>query len=58
MTNLSSVPEFAKSLLARVVYEDEGLIVLNKPFGIAVHGGSGLDFGVIEAMREVTGKSI
>ena len=48
--------EFAKSLLARVVYEDEGLLVLNKPSGIAVHGGSGLDFGVIEAMREVTGK--
>ncbi|WP_435979829.1 RluA family pseudouridine synthase [Psychrobacter sp. DM4] len=48
--------EFAKSLLARVVYEDEGLIVLNKPSGIAVHGGSGLNFGVIEAMREVTGK--
>ncbi len=48
--------EFAKSLLARVVYEDEGMMVLNKPSGIAVHGGSGLDFGVIEAMREVTGK--
>lgn len=48
--------EFANSLLARVVYEDECLIVLNKPAGIAVHGGSGLDFGVIEAMREVTGK--
>nr|WP_317200739.1 RluA family pseudouridine synthase [uncultured Psychrobacter sp.] len=48
--------EFANSLLARVVYEDEGLIVLNKPSGIAVHGGSGLNFGVIEAMREVTGK--
>ena len=48
--------EFAESLLARVVYEDDGLIVLNKPSGIAVHGGSGLDFGVIEAMREVTGK--
>lgn len=48
--------EFAKSLLARVVYEDEGLMVLNKPSGIAVHGGSGLDFGVIEAMREVTDK--
>lgn len=48
--------EFAKSLQARVVYEDEGLMVLNKPCGIAVHGGSGLDFGVIEAMREVTGK--
>lgn len=50
--------EFAKSLLARVVYEDDGLLVLNKPSGIAVHGGSGLDFGVIEAMREVTGKKI
>lgn len=48
--------EFAKSLLTRVVYEDDGLLVLNKPSGIAVHGGSGLDFGVIEAMREVTGK--
>ena len=48
--------EFAKSLLARIVYEDEGLIVLNKPSGIAVHGGSGLNFGVIEAMREVTDK--
>ena len=48
--------DFAKSLLARVVYEDEGLLVLDKPSGIAVHGGSGLDFGVIEAMREVTGK--
>lgn len=48
--------EFANSLLARVVYEDEGMLVLNKPSGIAVHGGSGLDFGVIEAMREVTGK--
>ena len=48
--------DFANSLLERVVYEDDGLIVLNKPSGIAVHGGSGLDFGIIEAMREVTGK--
>lgn len=47
---------FASSLLERVVYEDDGLIVLNKPSGMAVHGGSGIDFGVIEAMREVTGK--
>lgn len=48
--------EFASGLLSRVVYEDDGLLVLNKPAGIAVHGGSGQDFGVIEAMREVTGK--
>lgn len=49
-------PDFAKSLNGRIVYEDDGLIVLNKPSGMAVHGGSGLEFGVIEAMREVTGK--
>ncbi len=48
--------EFARGLLERVIYEDDGLMVLNKPSGIAVHGGSGIDFGVIEAMREATGK--
>lgn len=48
--------DFANGLLSRVVYEDDGLLVLNKPAGIAVHGGSGQNFGVIEAMREVTGK--
>lgn len=47
---------FAKGLLARIVYEDDGLIVLNKPHGMAVHGGSGESFGVIEAMRVVSGK--
>ena len=47
---------FAKSLLERVVFEDEGLIALNKPSGMAVHGGSGIDFGVIEAMRDATNK--
>ena len=49
--------EFADGLLERIVYEDEGLLVLNKPSGMAVHGGSGVDFGVIEAIREATGKS-
>jgi 23S rRNA pseudouridine955/2504/2580 synthase len=34
-----------------IIYEDERLIVLNKPSGIAVHGGSGLHFGVIEGLR-------
>lgn len=48
--------EFAQGLLERIVYEDDGLIVLNKPSGMAVHGGSGEHFGVIEAMREATGK--
>ena len=34
-----------------IVYEDERLLVVNKPAGLAVHGGSGLSFGVIEALR-------
>ena len=34
-----------------VVYEDETLIVLDKPAGLAVHGGSGVSFGVIEQLR-------
>lgn len=34
-----------------VIYEDKGLIIINKPSGIAVHGGSGLSYGVIEALR-------
>jgi 23S rRNA pseudouridine955/2504/2580 synthase len=39
------------SLEASILYEDDCLIVLNKPSGTAVHGGSGLSFGVIEALR-------
>lgn len=38
-------------LEASIVYEDDALIILNKPSGLAVHGGSGLDFGAIEALR-------
>ncbi|WP_153108693.1 RluA family pseudouridine synthase [Propionivibrio limicola] len=34
-----------------IVYEDDALLVINKPSGIAVHGGSGVSFGVIEALR-------
>ncbi|AOV98540.1 23S rRNA pseudouridine(955/2504/2580) synthase [Edwardsiella hoshinae] len=34
-----------------VLYEDDYLLVLNKPSGTAVHGGSGLSFGVIEGLR-------
>ena len=34
-----------------ILYEDNGLLVINKPSGVAVHGGSGLSYGVIEALR-------
>jgi len=34
-----------------IIYEDDALVVINKPSGLAVHGGSGVSFGVIEQMR-------
>jgi 23S rRNA pseudouridine955/2504/2580 synthase len=34
-----------------IIHEDARLLVLDKPSGVAVHGGSGLSFGVIEALR-------
>jgi len=34
-----------------VVFEDESLMVVDKPSGVAVHGGSGLSYGAIEALR-------
>jgi 23S rRNA pseudouridine955/2504/2580 synthase len=34
-----------------ILYEDDALVVVNKPSGVAVHGGSGVSFGVIEQMR-------
>ncbi len=38
-------------LESQILYEDDAMLVINKPSGIAVHGGSGLSFGVIEALR-------
>lgn len=40
-----------QSLEKHILFEDEALIVMNKPSGLAVHGGSGLSFGLIEALR-------
>jgi 23S rRNA pseudouridine955/2504/2580 synthase len=34
-----------------ILFEDDEFLVINKPAGIAVHGGSGLSFGVIEQLR-------
>ncbi|CAO97075.1 23S rRNA pseudouridine(955/2504/2580) synthase RluC [Erwinia tasmaniensis] len=46
-------PKLAKvaALEAAIIYEDDYLLVMNKPSGTAVHGGSGLSFGVIEGLR-------
>ena len=38
-------------LTERILFEDDRLLVLDKPPGMAVHGGSGRSFGVIEALR-------
>ena len=34
-----------------VIFQDKHLLVIDKPAGVAVHGGSGMSFGVIEALR-------
>ncbi len=39
------------SVREAIVHEDARLLVLDKPAGLAVHGGSGLSFGAIEALR-------
>ena len=50
-------PEVAAEEVAKqrvelpIVFEDEALLVIDKPEGVAVHGGSGVSFGVIEALR-------
>jgi len=41
----------ARRLASNILYEDNRLLVLDKPSGMAVHGGSGLSYGVIEALR-------
>jgi 23S rRNA pseudouridine955/2504/2580 synthase len=44
-------PPAARPLPLRVAFEDHSLLVIDKPSGVAVHGGSGVSFGVIESMR-------
>jgi 23S rRNA pseudouridine955/2504/2580 synthase len=43
--------ELQERMRKAIIYEDDRLLVLDKPSGIAVHGGSGISFGVIEALR-------
>ena len=56
-TSISDEKPFAISkatpkLEKYILYEDDALLVLNKPAGLAVHGGSGISFGVIEQLRQ------
>ena len=42
---------FMNALAAAIVFEDARLLALNKPSGVASHGGSGISFGAIETLR-------
>ncbi|MEJ2515279.1 MAG: RluA family pseudouridine synthase [Gammaproteobacteria bacterium] len=49
----ASVPESARAVVrAAILYEDDDLLVVDKPAGMAVHAGSGLAWGVIDALRQ------
>src|SRR5438067_12460805 len=48
---VSTTVKTAKPAEFPIVHEDASLLVVDKPAGIAVHGGSGVSFGVIESLR-------
>jgi 23S rRNA pseudouridine955/2504/2580 synthase len=50
--NASPSQLMKKSIPFPILFEDEHLLVINKPSGVAVHGGSGVAFGVIEQLRQ------
>ena len=48
------IPNFLKrSLEQDILFEDDVLLVINKPSGFAVHGGSGINSGIIEGLRSI-----
>ena len=48
-----AVASVLRTLEGQVLFEDSRLLILNKPAGIAVHGGSGIKVGIVEALREL-----
>ncbi len=47
----SSRLHLVQDLKDRILYENDGFLVVDKPSGLAAHGGSGIEFGLIEALR-------
>lgn len=45
--------KFAQTLERSILFENEKLLVVNKPSGVAVHGGSGIHLGLIESFRKL-----
>jgi len=53
----NTVPRFLQQkILDSIIFEDEGIIIINKPAGVVVHSGSGQEHGVIEAFRATGGE--
>lgn len=51
-TEESYIPQGLKEALQQsILFEDDGILVINKPAGYAVHGGSGVSSGIIEGLR-------
>ena len=52
--DIIAAPAYLKSSLQQgILFEDDAILVINKPSGFAVHGGSGINSGIIEALREL-----
>jgi len=52
--NPGDIPATVLQLLNRsICYEDHGVVVIDKPAGMAVHGGSGLAWGLVDAVRKM-----
>lgn len=51
--SLPVADHWLKQLEQAILLENDDVIVINKPSGLAVHGGSGVDYGLIEAMRKL-----
>lgn len=50
--NITLPHDVLDRLRSAILYEDDSLLVVSKPEGIAVHGGSGLSYGLIEGLRQ------
>lgn len=57
VTATQASDDLLSRLASNILFENDGLIVINKPVGIAVHGGSGIALGIIEALRQLRPKA-
>ncbi len=51
--NETTVPkEIINAVMSSILYEDQDMIIINKPAGLAVHGGSNISYSLIQALRQ------